>query len=236
MGIINTIRTVTRLNFIKGIMLEGISCAGKTSTFNAVKKLHTERADCERGIIALGEHYSKLLNGINGEPVILEQNALCALLSERMSMLERLNAWVSSLGEARRQSRGLFVLLERFYLNHVVAFDTCSQSMEICCIHLGFKCMLLTISNDNIVHRIRLRDEQMNIKRPSDEIELQASDYLAVQERFLVAVKRISSPTLIINTDSMDWSSFAHNILSLRYCLTLYSWSWSTISNSTQKP
>ena len=112
MGIINTIRTVTRLNFIKGIMLEGISCAGKTSTFNAVKKLHTERADCERGIIALGEHYSKLLNRINGEPVILEQNALCALLSERMSMLERLNAWASSLGEARRQSRGLFALLE----------------------------------------------------------------------------------------------------------------------------
>ena len=54
----------------------------------------------------------------------------------------------------------------------------------------------------------------MNIQRPSDEIELQASDYLAVQERFLVAVKRISSPALIINTDSMDWSSFAHNILS----------------------
>lgn len=195
-------------------MLEGISCAGKTSTFNAVKKLHTERTDCERGIIALGEHYSKLLNRINGEPVILEQNAHCALLSERMSMLERLNAWASSLGEARRQSRGLFALLERFYLNHVVVFDTYSQSMEIRCIHLGLKCILLTISNDNIVHRIRLRDEQMNIQRPSDEIELQASDYLAVQERFLVAVKRISSPALIINTDSMDWSSFAHNILS----------------------
>lgn len=203
-----------RLNFSRGIMLEGISCAGKTSTFNALKKLHTEHPDCERSIVALGEHYSQVLNSMNGNLVRLEPDAHLTLLNERLAMLEQLNTWACSLGEARRQSRGFFVLLERFYLNHVVAFNTLSQSMEERCSHLGLKCVLLTISNENIVNRIRFRDEQMNIRRPIVEVEMQAYDYLADQKRFLIAVERISIPTLIVNTDSMDWFSFANQILS----------------------
>lgn len=205
---------VIRLNFIRGIMLEGISCVGKTSTFNAVKRLHAERTDSERSLLALGEHYSQVLNMVNGEPVRLEQSVHYDLLSQRLSVLEQLNVWACSLGEARRQSRGLFVLLERFYLNHVTAFDTCSPSMEDRCICLGLKCVLLTISNENIINRIRLRDEQMNIRRPSDEVELQASEYLHNQELFITAAERISIPTLVINTDSMNWDSYANDILS----------------------
>ena len=44
-----------------------------------------------------------------------------ALLKDRLSMLEHLNRWACSLEAGRRQSRGLFVLMERFYLNHIAA-------------------------------------------------------------------------------------------------------------------
>lgn len=195
-------------------MLEGISCAGKTSTFKAVKKLHAERTDSERSLLALGEHYSQVLNMVNGKPVRLEQSAHYDLLSQHLSTLEQLNAWACSLGEAHRQSRGIFALLERFYLNHVTAFQSTSQSIETRCVNLRLKCVLLTISNENIVNRICLRDQQMNIQRPSVEVELQASEFLHNQELFLAAVERISIPALIINTDSMDWYSYANDILS----------------------
>lgn len=206
------------MNFARGIMLEGISCAGKTSVFSAVKKLHTGTHDGERSIVALGEHYSQVLNNVNNNLVRLEQDAHLTLLDERLAMLEQLNAWACSLGEARRRSRGLFILLERFYLNHVVEFDTLSQSIEERCLHLGLKCVLLTISNENIFNRIRLRDEQMNIRRPVSEVEKQAFDYLANQERFLRAVEHIAIPSLIINTDSMNWNAFAHQILAFSDC------------------
>ncbi|MDR2932727.1 MAG: hypothetical protein LBV27_06420 [Oscillospiraceae bacterium] len=206
------------MNFVRGIMLEGISCAGKTSTFNEVKKLHTETPNCERSIIALGEHYSQVLNRMNGVPVRMEQDAHLALLGERLSMMEQLNAWACSLGEGRRQSRGIFALLERFYLNHVAAFDMLSRSIEERCLQLGLKCVLLIISDENIANRIRLRDDQMKIHRPVNDVEKQASDYLVDQGRFLMAAERISIPTLIINTDSMDWISFAHQILSFSDC------------------
>ena len=105
-------------------------------------------------------------------------------------------------------------MLERFYLNHVVAFDSLSQNVEARCLRLRLKCVLLVISNENILNRIRLRDTQMNTHRSLVEVEKQASDYLVDQERFLMAVERISIPTLIVNTDSMDWISFANQILS----------------------
>lgn len=63
------------LRFTKGIMLEGISCAGKTTIFKALKKLHAEDPDSEISIIALGEHYSQVLNRVNNELVRLDQDS-----------------------------------------------------------------------------------------------------------------------------------------------------------------
>lgn len=53
----------------------------------------------------------------------------------------------------------------------------------------------------------------MGVVRTADAIKKQASDYLADQERFVMAINRVSIPSLILNTDSMDWTSFAHDIL-----------------------
>ena len=201
------------MGFTRGIMLEGISCSGKTSVFKEIKRLHGNGRENERSVIALGEHYSQVLNKTDDGLVRLDQDAHLSLLNERLSMGEQLNQWACSLGEARRQSRGLFVLFERFYLNHIAAFNTPSVSIENRCNQLGLKCVLLTISDDNIANRIRLRDTQMGVVRTADAIKKQASDYLADQERFVMAINRVSIPSLILNTDSMDWTSFAHDIL-----------------------
>lgn len=115
--------------------------------------------------------------------------------------------------QARQQSRGLFIIFERFYLNHIAAFDCSSRQFEERCNKLGLKCILLIISKNNMVERIRLRDKQINIERSPYEIEMQARDYLSVQERFVMALEHISLPTLTINTDSMNWDVFAQKIL-----------------------
>lgn len=65
--------------------------------------------------------------------------------------------------------------------------------------------MRLTLSSENIANRIQIRDGQMNISRPLDEIERQAADCLCDQRRFITAV----------TADSMDWDFFASAILPL---------------------
>lgn len=47
---------------IRGIILEGQSCSGKTSIFNAIKQFHALENDAERNVIYLAEHYSQSLN------------------------------------------------------------------------------------------------------------------------------------------------------------------------------
>lgn len=56
-------------NLSRGIILEGISCAGKTSTMYAIKKLFANDLNLERNIFMLGEHYTQILNKVNGELV-----------------------------------------------------------------------------------------------------------------------------------------------------------------------
>lgn len=48
-------------------MLEGISCAGKTSVMYALKRLFAADLTLERNIVMLGEHYTQVLNSIGGE-------------------------------------------------------------------------------------------------------------------------------------------------------------------------
>jgi len=52
---------------IRGIILEGQSCSGKTSIFNAIKRYHLLEDDGERNVIYLAEHYSQTLNCVNGK-------------------------------------------------------------------------------------------------------------------------------------------------------------------------
>ena len=51
---------------IRGIILEGLSCSGKTSLFLALKQVQAERKNGERNTIFLSEQYSQNLNLMNG--------------------------------------------------------------------------------------------------------------------------------------------------------------------------
>lgn len=49
---------------IRGIILEGVSCSGKTSLLHALNRVHAENPDNERSVLVLGEHYSQALQNI----------------------------------------------------------------------------------------------------------------------------------------------------------------------------
>lgn len=110
-------------NLSRGIMLEGISCAGKTSVMYALKRLFAADLTLERNIVMLGEHYTQVLNSIGGEfqvsrPAGAHGHALWAV-----GMIEQLYEWAYCLGEYRRASRGLYTVFERGLVNHVGFFQ-----------------------------------------------------------------------------------------------------------------
>jgi uridine kinase len=51
---------------IRGIILEGQSCSGKTSLFNAIKRQFGLIDQAERTNIFMSEHYSQTLNNVHG--------------------------------------------------------------------------------------------------------------------------------------------------------------------------
>jgi thymidylate kinase len=150
---------------IRGIILEGNSNAGKTSMLRAIKQLQAQNVDDERSVVILGEQYSQILNNVHGKYINLNRYEHLRLLSERVAMLKNLNEWAVSRGPASRRSRGLFYILERFHLNHRVAFHDYDTSkiieIENELVSFGAKCILLTISQSVIEERIKSR-------RPND--------------------------------------------------------------------
>ncbi|MGM0879017.1 MAG: hypothetical protein ACQEWV_31315 [Bacillota bacterium] len=47
---------------INGIIIEGLSTAGKTSLLSALKKVHSQTPNVQRTIISISEHYSQILH------------------------------------------------------------------------------------------------------------------------------------------------------------------------------
>jgi len=71
-------------------------------------------------------------------------------MQDRVGMLTKLNEWAKYLGASSRRSRGIFFILERFHLNHRVAYPDKYvdeiEAIEQELLNLGAKCALLTIS------------------------------------------------------------------------------------------
>lgn len=198
---------------IRGIILEGQSCSGKTSIFNAIKHCHFSEDDAERNVIYLAEHYSQTLNCVNGKLQNLNQEENLKVLSERISMLEQLNNYANSMGEHSRRSRGLFFVFERFHLNYACNFNDITSDeyvkIEQRLFSLNAQVVLCTISPENTTQRLMHRATYTNEVVTQEDI----TKYIENQQRFVDFANKSTVPTMILNTDDLNWDGYARVIL-----------------------
>ena len=198
---------------IRGVIIEGLSCSGKTSLFNALKVQHSLQSNNERNTIFLAENYSQNLNLINGQYAALSYEENLRVLRERLAMLETLNNYANSMGLHSRRARGLFYAFERFHLNFASSFDCTGMPEYIDTEHrlleLNALTVLCYISDSKIEERLRHRASFTGNIITEDAI----SEYKHKQAR-LIEIANISLvPTLLLNTDTMDWDSLATIVL-----------------------
>ena len=209
--------------YLKGAMFEGIGTSGKTTTMLELKKLQTENMNNERSLIVLSEQYSQVLNSVSGKVISMEQNAHIELLGKRIEMIEQLNEYACSLGsDYSLRARGLFVIFERFYLNHIKCFNNFDNDKVINLAKrinkLGLKNILLTISDDNIINRLKARNPNIFDGMTKEEITLKCNARIKEQNTLIETAKQSHIPTLIINTDSLEWEKYAKS--SMEYTQT----------------
>jgi hypothetical protein len=201
----------------RGVILEGNSHAGKTSTLKSIKKLQANDEFSERSIIVLGEHYSQILNNVQGQYISLNHSDHLKLLQDRVDMLYKLFEWATYLGPASRKSRGLFFVLERFHLNHLVAFGDSAideiRKLELQLVQLGAKCVLLTISNEIVKERIQSRNPDEWKDKKQEEILESCSGLINAQNSYKKYAKTSLLETIELNTDDKDWDKYASDIM-----------------------
>jgi len=204
---------------IRGVIFEGLSQAGKTSTVNELRKLHVQDFESERNIIVLGEHYSQILNKINGNLVRLTREEHLNLLDERVAMLEQIYSWTLKLGPASRRARGIFFIFERFHLNHRLGFENEDlsriENIEERLGKLGAKTILLTISADVLRTRIQSRELDKWVNSSENDINKACEDFLLSQERLRKHSVNSKIQTIEINTDERCWNTYAKKILTI---------------------
>lgn len=197
---------------IRGIILEGQSCSGKTSIFNAIKLCHLSEANAERNVIFLAEHYSQNLNYVNGGLKNLNREENLRVLSDRIAMLEQLNNYANSMGEHSRQSRGLLFVFERFHLNYANAFNDITSDdyvkLEQRLFNLNAQVVLCTISPQNATQRLMHRASYTN-EVVTQEVIMK---YIENQKRLVDFATKSTVPTMIINTDGLNWDGYAKMI------------------------
>lgn len=202
---------------IRGVVLEGLSCAGKTSTLIALKRAQAENNEAERSLIVLSEHYSQVLNNVKGNLVRHERDEHLKLLDERIAMLERLNDWAAYLGDWNRASRGIFFILERFHLNHRLAFPgndvSALEEIEKRLFYLDAKTVLLTISSNTIEERLRHREGSNWDRYSASEREKRCIEFLDMQNKLIEQSKLSYVKTIEINTDRRQWDEYARYIM-----------------------
>ncbi|WNQ14111.1 hypothetical protein MJA45_14155 [Paenibacillus aurantius] len=203
---------------IRGVIIEGMSTAGKTSTFAAIKQVHSHLPNAERTTVAISEHYSQVLHSHHGSLRKMAREDHLQFLGRHVDYLEQQAEWIHSLGNTK-VSNGTFFLLERFHLNHRAAFqdDREIEKLEKRLTRLNALCVLLTLSEDIVESRyLDSRGEHwkayvMQNHRTAAEA---CQTFLKEQERLRQGAKLSPIPTLEINTDGADWEGYANRILS----------------------
>jgi hypothetical protein len=204
---------------IQGVIVEGLSTAGKTSVLSALKKIHSQTPNVERTMIAISEHYSQILHSDNGVLRSLKLDEHIKLLKRHVDYLEQLHNWIDSLGHTK-PSNGVFYILERFHLNHRAAFTDLTEieTLEQRLSNLNAHCVLLTLSPDVVESRfVESRGEDWKtylIGNYSTTTEA-CQKFLEDQVKLRKCAKQSLIPTLEINTDDADWDSYAKQLLEI---------------------
>jgi len=203
------------MNNFRGIILEGYSNAGKTSVLKSLKKLQA-CDDAERSVVILSEHYSQIVHKVNGELKWLGREEHLQLLTERVMMLKKLNDWSREIGQSSERSKGIFFILERFHLNHRVAFSQTIldeiKQLEVELFEMGARCALLTVSPENIEQRISSRNPNEWIGKTEEEMKMACDLLVEQQQEYRRQAENSIIPTIEINTDNKDWESYAKQI------------------------
>jgi len=126
-----------------------------------LKSVHGKNPQSERSVVVLGEHYTQVLQNNNGTLHKYSREEYLSLLDQRLSALESLHYFSDSLGAYSKRARGLFLILERFHLNHKHAYQNASQNnilrIEQRLKALNAQCLVLSISAGN--KRIQIAKE-----------------------------------------------------------------------------
>ncbi|MBU5350121.1 hypothetical protein [Paenibacillus lautus] len=202
---------------IRGVIIEGLSTAGKTRVFSAIKRLHSQIHYAEKTIIAISEHYTQVLHSYQGILKAMEKEEHIRLLNRQVDYIEEQYNWINSLGHTK-PSNGVFYLLERFHINHRAAFINSAEieSMEERLSKLNAHCVLLTLSKDTVESRfIESRSEAWKsyVMKNHSTVTEACEKYLEDQEKLRKCAKQSLIPTVEINTDKEDWDSYAKKIL-----------------------
>jgi len=202
---------------IRGVIIEGLSTAGKTSVFSAVKRLHSRTCNGEKTIIAISEHYSQVLHSYHGVLRSMDKDEHVQLLNRHVDYLEQQFDWIDSLGHSK-PSNGVFYLFERFHVNHRAAFINSAEIevLEKRLSRLNAHCVLLTLSQDAVEPRfIDSRSEAWKayVMEKHPTVRDACQKFLEDQEKLRMCAKQSLIPTLEINTDEADWDSYAKQIV-----------------------
>lgn len=202
---------------IKGIIIEGLSTAGKTSLLSALKKRHSQISDIQRTMISVSEHYSQVLHQDHGELRRLQQKEHIELLKPHVDYLETLHNWSYSLGDTSLTS-GVFYILERFNLNHRGAFGDSTEiaTLEKRLSKLNAHCVLLTLSPDVVESRFvesRGKGWKSYILKDHSSVSEACQKFIVDQERLRKCAKQSLVPTVEINTDGAEWDNYAQQLL-----------------------
>ncbi|WP_010677637.1 hypothetical protein [Bacillus timonensis] len=131
-------------------------------------------------------------------------------------MLKKLSNWSREIGQLQR-SKGIFFILERFHLNHRVAFSDSLlgeiEQIEAELFAMGARCALLTISPENAGKRLRSRDTEKWAEKTEEEIKMAGEMLINTQQELRRQANDSIIPTIEINTDKTDWDSYAKQIL-----------------------
>ncbi|MBE1447337.1 hypothetical protein [Paenibacillus sp. OAS669] len=202
---------------IRGVIIEGLSTAGKTSVLTALKKMNSQSPKVERTMIAVSEHYSGVLVDDHGVLRNLQQEEHLGLLNRHVDYIEQLHSFMTSLGRTKA-SHGVFYIFERFHLNHRAAFGTSTGlgTLEQRLSNLNALSVLLTISSDVVESRyVESRGENWKsyvMKGFSSPAEA-CHKFVSGQEKMRICAQLSLVATLEINTDNADWDCYADQIM-----------------------